>query len=69
MAGKLHFKTKAGYQKWLSYGHIHGDFANVKGNKEIYIAGKKHNVDHVLGTNVGKLMMKNKRNIFDMVKI
>ncbi len=66
MGGKLHFKTKAGYKKWLAYGHIHGDFAKVKGNKEIYIAGKKHTVDHVLGTNVGKLMKRNKQNVFDV---
>jgi len=42
-----HFKSKSAYQKWLAYGHIHGDFKRTPGYQEpISIAGKLHKVIH-----------------------
>ena len=43
MAKTLHFKSKAGYKKWLAHGHIHGLF---HGKKRIKIRGKTHRVKH-----------------------
>ena len=37
------FKNKAGYEKWLAYGHMHGVF---HGKQQVKIGGKKHKVDH-----------------------
>lgn len=39
----LHFKSKAGYKKYLAYGHIRNLF---HGRKRIYIRGKFHKVIH-----------------------
>ncbi|MDQ1307661.1 MAG: hypothetical protein QG671_3494 [Actinomycetota bacterium] len=49
MAGKTpkNFSTKAGYQKWLAFGHMHGDFAASPGNTPVKIDGKAHKVAHV----------------------
>jgi hypothetical protein len=44
--GTLHFKNKEAYNKWLAHGHIHKEFAKVKGYKKIIIAGKPHKVEH-----------------------
>ena len=44
--GTLNFKNKAGYHKWLAYGHMHGDFAKAPGNMIIKIAGQWHKVVH-----------------------
>ena len=41
----LHFKSMAGYKKWLAYGHLRGKF-KVPGHQEIYIRGKKRKVKH-----------------------
>lgn len=49
MARKLDFKTRAGYQKWLAYGHIHGDFERVKGNTIVSIGGKRVYPEHNKG--------------------
>ena len=43
--GTKHFKSKASYQKWLAYGHMHGDF-KVPGVQKVYIKGKLHKVKH-----------------------
>lgn len=41
----INFKSKAGYKKWLAYGHMHiPDFG--KGKQKIKIAGKAHKVKH-----------------------
>jgi len=45
MKGVKHFKSRAGYQKWLAYGHIHGHF-KVPGVQRVYIRGKLHKVKH-----------------------
>lgn len=42
------FKSKAGYKRWLAYGHIHKVFARTPGNQMIKIKGKKHKVRHTL---------------------
>jgi hypothetical protein len=46
MAKTLHFKSKAGYGKWLAFGHMHGAFARVPGDARTFIAGKPHKVKH-----------------------
>lgn len=43
--GTLHFKSKAGYHKWLSFGHMHGLF-RVPGNQRIVIKGRAVKVKH-----------------------
>lgn len=43
--GTKHFKSKAGYMKWLAHGHIHEDF-KVPGNQKVFIRGKLHKVKH-----------------------
>ena len=43
--GKLHFKNKGAYGKWLAFGHMHGKFT-VPGVQKIYIGGKLHEVSH-----------------------
>ena len=40
----LHFKSKAGYKKYLAFGNIHHVFHG--GKPIIYIHGKKHKVHH-----------------------
>lgn len=40
------FSSKAGYKKWLAYGHMHGDFAKSPGNTPVKIKGKAHKVAH-----------------------
>ena len=42
----LNFKSKKKYQKWLAYGHMHGDFERVPGNVAVKIRGKPHKVKH-----------------------
>ena len=46
MSKTLHFKSKAGYRRWLAFGHIHGQFKRTPGNKKIVIRGKAHKVKH-----------------------
>lgn len=43
--GTMHFKSTAGYHKWLAYGHMHGKF-KVAGVKRVIIRGRVHNVKH-----------------------
>lgn len=45
MPGTLHFKTKAGYDRWEAYGHMHHVFKD-KDKPKIVIAGKPHAVMH-----------------------
>lgn len=41
----MNFKSKAGYKKWLAYGHMHvKDFGKTP--QKITIAGKSHKVKH-----------------------
>ena len=40
-----HFASKAGYARWLAYGHIHHKFHH-KGTP-IYIRGHLHHVVHI----------------------
>ncbi len=42
----MNFKSKAAYQKWLAYGHMHGDFERTPGDQPVSIRGKKHKVKH-----------------------
>lgn len=44
--GGLNFSSKAGYQKWLAYGHMHGDFERTPGNTPVAIQGEAHAVSH-----------------------
>jgi hypothetical protein len=43
MPKTVHFSSKAGYQKWLAYGHIHKRF---HGCMKIVIGGHTHKVKH-----------------------
>jgi len=53
-AGGRNFSSKEAYQKWLAYGHMHGDFENTPGNQKIEIRGKAHQVKHAqTGTDQG----------------
>lgn len=45
MAKTLHFKSKAGYNRWLAYGHMHVRGFG-RGRKNIVIRGKRHRVKH-----------------------
>jgi hypothetical protein len=40
----MHFKSKAGYGRWLAYGHMHGAFKGP--GVDVFIRGKKHKVHH-----------------------
>lgn len=42
----MNFKDKGHYQKWLAYGHMHGDFARSPGNIPVKIKGKPKKVKH-----------------------
>lgn len=46
----MNFKSKAGYQKWLAFGHMNGSFAKTPGNQPVKIKGKKHTVNHGNGS-------------------
>lgn len=46
--GKVNFKSKEDYNKWLAYGHATGIF-NKPGNKKVFIRGKSHKVKHMGG--------------------
>ena len=46
--GKVNFKSKGDYNKWLAYGHATGIF-NKPGNKKVFIRGKSHKVKHMGG--------------------
>jgi len=43
--GTRHFKSRAGYHRWLAWGHMHGAF-RVRGVQEVYINGRKIKVEH-----------------------
>lgn len=45
----LHFKTKAGYQKYVAYGNIHHVFKHRAPYEKIVIHGKVHHVNHLTG--------------------
>lgn len=57
-SGVRRFKTKAGYRRWLAYGHMRtrrgtraksrkrSVFATTRGHQRIYIRGKRHHVKH-----------------------
>ncbi len=40
------FKSKADYEKWLAYGHMHRVFEETPGVLHIEIRGKSHKVNH-----------------------
>lgn len=40
------FRSKAAYEKWLAFGHIHNIFETTPGNQQVTIRGKKHKVKH-----------------------
>lgn len=42
----INFTSPEAYQKWLAYGHIHGQFARTPGNQKIKIRGKTKKVKH-----------------------
>jgi len=48
----LNFKTKAGYRKWLAFGHIHKVFKKTPGHQKITIRGKPHKVFHGFSPNL-----------------
>jgi hypothetical protein len=50
--GKMNFKSKGAYQKWLAYGHMHGQFAKTPGHQKVSIGGKSHRVKHANGGNI-----------------
>ena len=39
----VNFKSKAAYERWLAFGHIHGKF---HGKEKVTIRGKPHKVEH-----------------------
>ena len=39
----VNFGSKAKYQRWLAYGHIHGVFHGIE---NVTIRGRKHKVIH-----------------------
>jgi len=41
----VHFKSKAGYKRWVAYGHIHNKFKGGAGER-VVIAGRPHRVRH-----------------------
>jgi hypothetical protein len=43
---KMDFKSKTGYQKWLAYGHMHGQFEKTPGSQQVTVGGKPHKVKH-----------------------
>lgn len=45
-AGTKNFKSKAGYKKWLAYGHATGVFKSTPGNQKVKLNGHKHKVKH-----------------------
>ena len=45
MKGVKHFKSVAGYHRWLAFGHISGTF-KVPGYQKIIIKGKEIKVKH-----------------------
>jgi len=45
ITGIKHFKSTAGYHRWLAFGHMHGDF-KVPGVQKIFIRGREHKVKH-----------------------
>lgn len=44
--GTRHFKTKEKYQRWLAWGHMHGEFEATPGHQTVKIRGKTHRVRH-----------------------
>jgi hypothetical protein len=46
MGKTMHFATKEGYHKWLSFGHIHGAFKKAAGVTDVFVGGKHHKVKH-----------------------
>jgi len=42
----MNFKSKADYQKWLAFGHMHGAFKKTSGNTPVKIKGKTKKVKH-----------------------
>ena len=46
--GKINFKSKGDYNKWLAYGHASGAF-DKPGHQKVYIRGKSHKVKHMGG--------------------
>lgn len=40
------FSNKSDYNKWLAYGHMHGDFKKAPGNEKVSISGEHHKVNH-----------------------
>lgn len=50
MTGKaLQFKSKKNYNKWLAFGHIHGQFMKTPGHQKVMIDGVPHKVKHCGG--------------------
>lgn len=42
----MNFKSKAGYKKWLAFGHMSGVFAKTPGNTPVKVKGKTRKVKH-----------------------
>ncbi len=49
MTRTRHFHSKAAYERWLAYGHIHRLFERTPGHQRVYIRGKRHRVKHSKG--------------------
>jgi len=47
--GKVNFKSKGDYKKWLGYIHATGLAESTPGNKKVSIRGKSHKVKHMGG--------------------
>ncbi len=53
------FQSKAAYNKWVAYGHIHG-VMNGEGREKITIHGKPHKVVHDTLQKSGHKIVKHK---------
>ena len=60
------FRSRAAYQRWLAYGHIHGDFARVPGYQRVSIRGKPHHVVHSHRVGLAAASMATRRRVARM---
>ncbi len=43
------FKSEEAYEKWLAYGHMHGEFEKSPGHTPVKIRGRPKKVKHERG--------------------
>lgn len=56
MAKGRNFSSKSAYDKWVAYGHMHGEM-NGKGRIPVKIKGKSHKVNHKPSGGMAKTRM------------